>query len=78
MLLDGQKILITGTYGFLGRSLANRFSRLGATIYGIGHGKLSSKELIDNGITKYVSDDLKISTLKETCEKPHKIPCNAL
>ena len=73
MLLDGQKILITGTYGFLGRFLANKFSKLGATIYGIGHGKLSSKELIDNGITKYVCNDLKISTLKETCKEPNKI-----
>ena len=54
MLLDGQKILITGTYGFLGRFLANKFSKLGATIYGVGHGKLSSKELYDNGITHYV------------------------
>ena len=73
MLLDGQKILITGTYGFLGRFLANKFSKLGATIYGIGHGKLSSKELYDNGITHYVCGELKISTLKDTCEKPNKI-----
>ena len=73
MLLDGQKILITGTYGFLGKFLANKFSKLGAKIYGIGHGKLSSQELIDNGITNYVCNDLKISTLKETCEKPNKI-----
>lgn len=73
MLLDGQKILITGTYGFLGRFLANKFSKLGATIYGIGHGKLSSKELFDNGISNYICNDLKISTLKEACEKPNKI-----
>tara|TARA_Y200000002_G_C22677851_1_gene662835 strand:+ start:139 stop:1062 length:924 start_codon:yes stop_codon:yes gene_type:complete len=73
MLLDGQKILITGTYGFLGRFLANRFSKLGAVIYGIGHGKLTSKELDDNGITNYVCDDLKISTLKDICDKPNKI-----
>ncbi len=73
MLLDGQKILITGTYGFLGRFLANKFSKLGATIYGIGHGNLSSKDLFDNGIANYVCNDLKISTLKEACENPNKI-----
>ena len=73
MLLDGQKILITGTYGFLGRFLASKFSKLGATIYGIGHGKLSSKQLDDNGITNYICDDLCISTLRDICEKPHKI-----
>ena len=73
MSLDGQKILITGTYGFLGRFLANKFSKLGAKIYGIGHGELSSKELVDNGISKYICSDLNISTLKETCERPNKI-----
>ena len=73
MLLDGQRILITGTFGFLGRFLANKFSKLGATIYGIGHGKLSLKELDDNGITNYVCDDVKMSTLMDICEKPNKI-----
>ena len=61
MLLDGQKILITGTYGFLGRFLANKFSKLGATIYGIGHGNLSSKDLFDNGVANYVCNELNIS-----------------
>ncbi len=73
MILDGQKILITGTYGFLGRFLANKFSKLGATIYGIGHGNLSSKDIFDNGITNYICNDINISTLKEACENPNKI-----
>ena len=73
MLLEGQKILITGANGFLGRYLANKFSNYGAKIYGLGHGKFSKKDLIHNRISKYICDEINISTLKETCKKPNKI-----
>ena len=73
MLKEGEKILITGTYGFLGRNLAKKYSRKGAKIYGIGHGQLSSEEMLELGIIKYVTGDINLSNLLNTCENPNKI-----
>ncbi len=73
MPLEGEKILITGSYGFLGRNLAKKFSRKGARIYGIGHGELTAKAISELGIVKYVSDEINLSNLLNTCKNPDKI-----
>ena len=73
MLIEGEKILITGAHGFLGRNLAKKFSRKGAKIYGIGHGEYSCEEMMELGIIKYISGDINLLNLLNTCEKPNKI-----
>lgn len=73
MPLEGEKILITGAHGFLGRNLAEKFSRKGAKIYGIGHGEFSSEAMLELGIVKYVSEDINLSNLLNTCKNPDKI-----
>ena len=73
MLIEGEKILITGTHGFLGRNLAKKYSRKGAKVYGIGHGQFSSEKMLELGIIKYISGDINLSNLLNTCENPDKI-----
>ena len=71
--LYGEKILITGAHGFLGRYLSKKYSLLGAKIYGIGHGEYSLKEISDNGLTYYLCDEINVTTLLEACANPNKI-----
>ena len=73
MLIEGEKILITGTNGFLGRNLAKKYSRKGAKVYGVGHGRFSSEKMSELGIIKYISGDINLSNLLNTCENPDKI-----
>ena len=68
-----EKILITGAYGFLGRNLAKEYSKKGAEIYGLGHGNFSSDEISELGISKYISDEINLKNLLNTCKNPDKI-----
>ena len=73
MFLNGQTILITGTYGFLGSNLAKIYSNQGANIIGIGHGKFTNDELKKYGINKFYSDDINLQNLIKCCRNPNKI-----
>ena len=73
MLLNGEKIIITGTNGFIGRNLAKRCSLMGAKIYGIGHGNFSKQEMIKNGISCFISASVNLSNLKKLCKNPNRI-----
>ncbi len=73
MAVSGKTILITGTYGFLGRNLARIYSNQGANIVGIGHGNFTSSELKKYGINKFYSDDVNLSNLINCCKNPDKI-----
>ena len=73
MFLNGQTILITGAYGFLGRNLAKIYSDLGANIIGIGHGEFTYDELKQNGINSFYSDDV---NLTNACPDTGRLGCN--
>lgn len=67
-----KKILITGGAGFLGRACASKFSN-NNIVYGIGHGEISSNDLLDLGITKWINSSIDLESLIELEIKPDVI-----
>jgi UDP-glucose 4-epimerase len=58
-----KKIIITGAYGFLGRSCAASFAAAGFEIYGIGHGGWPPSEYGEFGIKTWLSSDITYESL---------------
>ena len=58
-----KKIIITGAYGFLGRSCAAAFGAAGFEIYGIGHGGWPPSEYGEFGIKTWLSSDITYESL---------------
>ena len=62
-------VLITGTYGFLGRNLALGFKNAGYRVVGIGHGAWCYEEYSQFGIDKWISSSITIDSLMQLNEK---------
>ena len=56
-------ILITGGLGFLGRSVANKFKKLGYRVVGIGHGQFSTGEAPTSGFDFWLDASITVSNL---------------
>lgn len=56
-------ILVTGGYGFLGRSVARRFKDLGCEVYGIGNGRWDSNEARAHGFDAWLDATITMSGL---------------
>lgn len=62
-------ILITGTYGFLGRNLAKEFKKYGYLVFGIGHGKWEKEEYSKWGIDYWFETTITFESLLNINEK---------
>lgn len=62
-------VLITGTYGFLGRHTALLFKERGWRVIGMGHGHWDSEHPEDFGIDQWVETDIDSCTLAKINEK---------
>jgi UDP-glucose 4-epimerase len=60
------KVLITGTYGFLGRYTAKKFKKEGFHVTGIGHGKWYQEEFSKWGIDVWVESTITFEALINT------------
>lgn len=58
-----KKILITGTYGFLGRHTARHFKSLGYYVIALGHGTWKQGEQNTWGIDDWLSADITLANL---------------
>ena len=58
-----QTILITGGFGFLGRSVANHFKQLGCRVVGIGRGQWGAEEALIHGFDRWINASVLLSSL---------------
>lgn len=58
-----KKILITGAKGFVGSNTARYFKAIGFETYGIGHGDLSTSELLKCGLDHWKNSDISIPAI---------------
>lgn len=62
-------ILITGGFGFLGRTVAKTFKQLGYRVVGIGHGGWTLQDALQLGFDIWVDADVSLSSLM-TLQEP--------
>jgi UDP-glucose 4-epimerase len=62
-------ILITGVYGFIGKSLSSYLSKLGHEIIGIGHGSFNDDEAFNWSAKNWANCDITIENLRKLCSK---------
>jgi UDP-glucose 4-epimerase len=60
-----KKILVTGVKGFMGSNTAKHFKSLGYETYGLGHGDISTKELIEYGLDYWKNSEITIQAIKD-------------
>lgn len=63
MKFQVKRVLVTGAKGFVGSNTARHFKRLGYETYGIGHGELSTKELLEYGLDHWMPSDITIDSM---------------
>ena len=72
--MRGKKVLITGAQGFVGRHVAQCFSRNGYTVHGIGHGaRMALGKLTDIGLASWVEADITLEALVKHAGRPDVI-----
>ncbi|MDF1584272.1 MAG: NAD(P)-dependent oxidoreductase [Methyloprofundus sp.] len=60
-----KRILVTGAKGFVGANTAKYFKSLGFETYGIGHGDLSTVELLNFGLDHWRNSDITIQAIRD-------------
>jgi UDP-glucose 4-epimerase len=58
-----KKLLITGAKGFLGSNTAKYFKSIGYETFGIGHGKLTTEELLEYGLDHWKESDISVDSI---------------
>lgn len=58
-------ILVTGAKGFVGSNTAKYFKSLGYETYGIGHGDISTVELLEFGLDHWKNSEITIGSINE-------------
>ena len=61
--MSGDRVLITGAYGFIGRYVARRFARAGWSVTGLGHGTWSHEDARQWGIAEWHASDVTFDAL---------------
>ena len=56
-------ILITGANGFIGKNLCKKYHESGYKVYGIGHGVLDNKKMIEFGMHDWRESDVSLPAL---------------
>jgi len=64
-----KRILITGTFGFLGKNTALAFKKEGCHVTGIGHGKWYEFEYAKYGIDRWIESTITFESLMNIREK---------
>lgn len=60
-----KRLLVTGAKGFVGSNTARYFKSIGFETYGIGHGDLSTTELLDCGLDHWKNSDITIQAIRD-------------
>ncbi len=68
-----KKIIITGTYGFLGQNTALKFKENGYKVYGCGHGYWTEDEYKNWGIDEWLEGDISLELLQKFNIQPEVI-----
>lgn len=63
MMESKKNVLVTGAKGFVGSNTAKYFKRLGFETYGIGHGDMSTAELLAFGLDHWRNSDITINSI---------------
>lgn len=63
-------VVVTGSFGFIGRYMALLYSKKGYSVVGIGHGNWSQEEWSKWGLTKWHGCDITLDSLMTYAGKP--------
>ena len=65
MIDNKRNILVTGAKGFVGSNTVKYFKALGFETYGIGHGDMSTAELLVFGLDHWKNSDITINSIND-------------
>ena len=68
-----KKVIVTGAFGFIGRSVARHLAKLGWEVVGLGHGKWSRQEWETWGLTEWHTCDITLNSLLSYADTPDLI-----